>query len=102
MDEKPLDRFPDFLRTDIAEAIRILSGFGAQRIYLFGSSVTSAAEDEIHDLDIAVMGLPESRFFRAYGALAMTLIHPFDLVDLNSDTAFVRVLKESGQLERVA
>ena len=57
MDEKPLDRFPDFLRTDIAEAIRILSGFGAQRIYLFGSSVTSAAKN---------------------------------------DTAFVRVLKESG------
>ena len=90
------------MREDIAEAVNILSEFGAERVYLFGSIVTRDKEAEIHDIDIAVAGLPAELFFRAYGRMMISLSHPFDLVDLDNDAAFIRTLKESGQLEQVA
>jgi predicted nucleotidyltransferase len=94
------DRFPPSFRDDIAEVVQILRDLGAEHVYLFGSVLSVG--DGAHDIDIAVSGLPQSEFFRAYGRLSMALSHPFDLVDLDNDAAFVRTLRESGQLEEVA
>jgi len=53
------------------------------------------------NIDIAVNGLPQEDFFRAYGQLPMKIDHRFDLVDLSNDAAFSRRLRESGTLEGV-
>ncbi len=95
------DQFPGDFRHDIELAVRILKELGAEHVYLFGSVLEHEARKP-RDIDIAVSGLPRDQFFRAYGKLTMTLSHPFDLVDLDNEAAFVRTLKESGQLERVA
>jgi predicted nucleotidyltransferase len=95
------DRFPGDFRHDIELAVRILTELGAKHVYLFGSVLDNEAPNP-RDIDIAVSGLPQDQFFRAYGKLTMTLGHPFDLVDLDNEAAFVRTLKESGQLEKVA
>ena len=96
------DRFPPSFRDDIAEAVQILRDLGAKHVYLFGSVLSDGDGSVAQDLDVAVSGLPQSEFFRAYGKLSMTLSHPFDLVDLDNDAAFVRTLRESGQIEEVA
>ena len=67
-----------------------------------GSALRPPSSRLIGDLDIAVAGLPPEHFYRAYGALMMSLQSPVDLVDLDDDTAFVRTLREDGALERVA
>ena len=95
------DRFPGDFRHDIELAIRMLTELGAEHVYLFGSVLDNEAPNP-RDIDIAVSGLPQDQFFRAYGKLTMTLGHPFDPVDLDNEAAFVRTLKESGQLEKVA
>ena len=97
-----LKRFPDGFRTDIQAAVAILRSLGAKHVYIFGSLVESADPAGARDIDIAVDGLPKRHFFPAYGRLLVALDHPFDLVDLDTDAAFTRRLRESGRLEQVA
>ena len=78
-----IERFPESFRADIQTAVSILRSPGARNI------------------DIAVNGLPQEDFFRAYGQLPMKIDHRFDLVDLSNDAAFSRRLRESGTLEGV-
>ena len=95
------DRFAADFRGDIELAVAILRELGAKHVYLFGS-VLDHQTHKPRDIDIAVSGHPQNQFFRAYGKLTMTLSQPFDLVDLDNEAAFIRTLKESGQLEQVA
>lgn len=97
----PIDRVPPEFRSDVARAVEILRSNGADEVYLFGSIREACDPEAVHDIDIAVAGLPPQRFFAAYGTLMMTLDNRFDLVDLANDSAFVETLKESGTLERV-
>ena len=99
MDSK---RFPDGIWSDIRTAVTVLRSLGAKHVYIFGSLVESADPATARDIDIAVEGLPKKHFFPAYGRLLLALDHQFDLVDLDSDAAFTRRLRESGRLEQVA
>lgn len=92
---------PDAIRPDIEIAISILKSLGAREVFVFGSAVSRDGR-EPRDIDIAVTGLPKNRYFRAYGQLLIRLRHEVDLVDLDDDAPFVRTLKETGRLERVA
>lgn len=84
----------------IAEAARILRAQGAREVYLFGSVATGRARDG-SDVDLAVVGLPPERFFRALGLAADALDRPLSLVDLDEDTPFTRYLKTEEALQRV-
>ena len=97
-----VDELPEPIRSDVSHAIEVLKSLGARDVYLFGSVLTQAAAESIGDIDFAVSGLPPRSFFRAYGALIMSMKMPFDLVDLDNESAFVRALREEGRLERVA
>jgi predicted nucleotidyltransferase len=79
-----------------------LQEFGAQQVFVFGSLVEANGNTAPRDIDLAVSGLPKDRFFAAYGRLIAGRDHPFDLVDLDSDSAFVRSLRELGPLQVVA
>ena len=93
---------PEKFRADLERAIAILREHGAEGIYVFGSVVEPFGEMEPNDMDIAVSGLPGRSFLHAYGILLGELEHPFDLVDLDSDSRFSRTLRKRGRLERVA
>ena len=97
-----LEDFSEPIRSDVSHAIDVLKSLGARDVYLFGSVLRHRSADAIGDIDFAVAGLPPEHFFRAYGALIMSLQLPFDLIDLDDDTAFVRALREEGHLELVA
>lgn len=92
------------IRDKIDKAVEILRGAGASRVYLFGSAADDGAMVGRlpHDIDLAVEGLPPEVFFGVVGLLLCELRFPVDLIDLDSGTPFVRRLRESGGLRRVA
>ena len=93
---------PEKFRRDLESAVRVLRDHGARCIYVFGSVTDSTGAAEANDIDIAVSGLGARSFLHAYGILLGELDHPFDLVDLESNSRFTRKLLERGRLERVA
>ncbi|GMV43072.1 MAG: hypothetical protein AMXMBFR64_47880 [Myxococcales bacterium] len=62
-------------------ARRLVEGFGASRVWLFGSLVWGHPDDA-SDLDLAAEGLAEESYFRALAALLRDSAVPVDLVRL--------------------
>jgi len=88
------------LRELVGRAAQVLKAAGASEVYLFGST----ARGTLHkgsDVDLAVVGLPPERFFRAMGQACDVLGRPLDLVDLDEVSPFTRYLREEGELVRV-
>lgn len=101
MDIKELN-LPEKYSKDIRKAIDILKNEGCSEIFIFGSLIALKYNDE-SDIDIAIKGLPANKYFKVIGKLEMELDMPFDIVDLDeSDNNFVKLLKEKGEMVRVA
>jgi predicted nucleotidyltransferase len=92
---------PVELQQAIERAANILKAAGAESVYLFGSVMEGPFHPD-SDIDLAVTGLPPTKFFQAMGQTMAVLPRSFDLVDLDADTPFTRYLKEKGKLYRVA
>jgi predicted nucleotidyltransferase len=92
---------PDELQQAIEQAAAILKAAGADAVYLFGSTVEGPARPD-SDIDLAVAGLPPSRFFQAMGQTMFVLPRSLDLVELDVDTPFTCYLRQKGKLHRVA
>jgi len=99
MDEKNI--IPGKYKTDIERAIQILKKSGCKEIFIFGSIVKNN-ESEKSDIDIAVRGIDPEKYFYLWGKLATELVHSVDLINLERDDRFCRLLIESGELVRVA
>jgi predicted nucleotidyltransferase len=82
------------------ETAAILREMGATAVYVFGSATTGKQRPD-SDLDVAVTGLPPSRYFAAVSKASEIAGRPVDLVDLDDDTPLVRFLRSSGELQRV-
>ena len=87
--------------SDLETAIRYLLSKGCSEVYLFGSLGTGNVRKG-SDIDIAVRGIPAEQFFTVYGELMTQLRHDVDIVDLDLQADFGRVLAEAGSLRRVA
>lgn len=79
---------------DLKRIEEISRRYGVGRVLLFGSSLR--ADNESRDIDLAVEGLEPRRFFRYYGELMMALSKPVDLVDLEADSGFNRLIRQEG------
>ena len=86
---------------DVDKAISYLKEMGCTEIYVFGSVVTGKA-NSFSDLDIAVRGIPANKFFQIYGELMFLLEHQIDLVDLQLQEKFGKILLQSDEMLRVA
>jgi len=71
--------------------------FGAQRVALFGSVLDPDRFREDSDIDLAVTGLPQGSFFRAYGYLLMRSAFPIDLKPWESLTPSLRCQVAKGR-----
>lgn len=91
---------PAVFQEDVSQAVRILKEGGCSKIYLFGSGVTGKMRVE-SDIDLAVRGCPQGRFFHLLGKLLWELDHPVDLVDLDTQDAFAQYLQKAGVLLRI-
>ncbi len=95
---------PEFMTDDTRQlleaAAEALKAAGAREVYVFGSAARGALRPG-SDIDLAVSGLPPHRFFHAMGQAQMAIRRPLDLIDLDDDTPFVRLLRERGELRLV-
>ncbi len=79
---------------DKSGIIGIAKKYNVSKILLFGSSVSK----EGRDIDLAVDGLPASKFFEFYGELIFNLSKPVDLIDLSRKTSFSRMVASDAVL----
>jgi len=94
-------RLPEDLNRDISIAAEILLENGCKEVYVFGSVAKGSFTAE-SDIDLAAVGLPKNRFFAAYGRIISKIHRHVDLVGLDYDTDFGDMLKQAGNLSRVA
>lgn len=91
----------DKLKQQIEKAATALKNRGASAVYLFGSAATNMMREN-SDLDFAVSGLPEEKYFDAMADAIHAAGCEIDLVDLDEDNPFTHYLKSKGELKRVA
>ena len=82
--------------SDLARGVEVLRGFGANRVWLFGSALETP--DDVGDLDLACEGLPDKVFYRALSRLMDAMRMPVDLVDLSQDTRFNQYIRSKARL----
>ncbi|OHD14797.1 MAG: hypothetical protein A2086_14105 [Spirochaetes bacterium GWD1_27_9] len=83
-------------------AISILKEAGCEEIYIFGSIANGDYQNE-SDIDFAIRGLPEEKYYKICGKLMRNMEHSFDLVDLDEKgNRFSRFIAEKGVFIRVA
>ena len=92
---------PKSIMDDINKAIRILKEIGFTELYIFGS-VANKRYDDKSDIDFAVKGIPDNKYFYAIGKLDMELSHRFDLVNLDKDSYFNEILKKNSEMIKIA
>ncbi len=92
---------PDELKRDVSLAADILKENGCTEVYLLGS-VANGSYTASSDIDLAAVGLPKSRFFAVYGRIISSVHRHVDLVGLDYNTDFGDMLKQAGNLSRVA
>ena len=77
------------------EVIKTLARkYGAKRVLLFGSSLLS--EDTAKDIDLGVSGISASDYFVFCGELMFAAGKPVDVVDLDKDSKFTRLITREG------
>ena len=94
-------KLPEEIEKDINIAKEILLREGVLEIYIFGSLVEGEFTEN-SDIDIATIGLREDRYFKIYGELLEKMNRDFDLVGLDYENDFSKMIKETGKFERVA
>jgi predicted nucleotidyltransferase len=87
--------------TAILAAAGLLRSMGATEVFVFGSVAKGGLRPD-SDIDMAVSGLPATKYFSAVSRASDLLGRPVDLVDLDDRTPRVRHLIGSGELVRVA
>jgi predicted nucleotidyltransferase len=94
-------KLPDEYKKDIDKAVKILKNGGCKNIYLFGS-ITTGNYNKKSDIDLAIRGCPNGKFFHLLGKLLIELKYSVDLVNLDSRDAFSTYLEKKGELKQIA
>lgn len=76
--------------------LEIAKKYNVSKVYLFGSTLIIGSGAK--DIDLAVEGVPDSRYFEFYGELIFALSKPVDLVDLRKKTLFNKMIRTEGIL----
>lgn len=96
-----MNNLPAEFKKDINKAISILKEIGFTELYIFGSLI-NADYNKNSDIDFAVKGIPDNKYFYAIGRLEMELEHKFDLINLDTNNFFNEILRENGELIKIA
>jgi len=77
------------------EIIQLLAKkYGATRILLFGSTLHAGGSG--HDIDLGVSGISARDFFAFCGELMFEAGKPVDVVNLDKDSKFTRLIVKEG------
>lgn len=67
--------------------------YNVKEIILFGSSIE---KEDANDIDIGVKGIKPDLFFKFYGELLSTLSKLIDIVDLDEENSFNKLVERDG------
>ena len=84
------------LQEQIEQAVALAQEYGATRLILFGSAVTTP--EQARDLDLACDGVPGWRLYELGARIEEELRIPLDLVPLSPKTRFTRMIEERGRV----
>ena len=101
MNQSQVQRIAQPYRKDILKAVKILKEAGCAEVFLFGS-LASQEDKDTSDIDLAVRGCPQGKFFHLLGQLLLELDHPTDLVNLDIQNAFAEFLIQEKELVQIA
>ena len=76
---------------DKVKIIKLARKYKVSSVYLFGSSLSSPAPN---DIDLGVKGINPRSFFEFYGELLTSLSKPIDLVDLSKESLFNSIIEK--------
>jgi uncharacterized protein len=79
---------------DKAVIVDLARKYRAEKVLLFGSSLSDRIE--ARDIDLGVAGISPRDFFRFYADLLLRLSKPVDVVDLTRRTAFTSLVLRDG------
>lgn len=79
----------------LEQIISLASGYGATRLFLFGSAVDNP--ETARDLDLACDGVPGWKLYELAARLEDELRMPFDLVPLSPPSRFTRLIEARGR-----
>jgi predicted nucleotidyltransferase len=97
---RKLEELPVAYQKDLHRAVKILRAAECTDIYLFGSLAGEQIRPD-SDIDLAIRGCPQGKFFELIGQLLFELDHPVDLICLDHQDAFATFLEEHGELIRL-
>jgi predicted nucleotidyltransferase len=85
----------------LAKAAAILLEEGAAEVYAFGSFARDDAGPD-SDIDLVVTGLATERIIPAMGRVRVETGRSADIIQIEQEPVFVRYLRSTGELRRVA
>lgn len=103
MDQITLSKIPELpanYQKNIQHAAKLLRQAGCKAVFLFGSLASGEVRPN-SDIDLAIRGCPQGKFFRLLGQLMLTLDYPVDLINLDHPDPFTRYLEEEGELLQI-
>ena len=90
------DRKMSIEQEQLDRAIALAKSYGAKRLILFGSAAIKP--DEARDLDLACDGVEGWEFYELGARLEEELEIPLDLISLNPQTRFTRLVERKGKV----
>lgn len=81
---------------DKLKIIEIADKYKVSRVLLFGSSLDSVKRAK--DIDLAVEGIADSKFFKFYSELIFGLSKPVDLIDIKRESRLRDLILRDGTL----
>lgn len=80
-------------KKDKSIIIKYAKNYKLKKVILFGSSLR---KDDARDIDIGIIGLKTGLFFEFGGKLYVDLSKPVDIINLEEDCLFTRLIKKEG------
>lgn len=78
---------------DKNKIVELADKYKVSQILLFGSALF---KDDFSDIDLAVKGIKPELFFKFYGELIFAVSKPVDLIDLDIENPFVKLVQQEG------
>lgn len=84
-----------YSQQQLEQITALARGYGATRLFLFGSALDSP--ETARDLDLACDGVPGWKLYELAARLEDELRIPFDLVPLSPPNRFTRLVESRGR-----
>lgn len=83
------------VKNDKKVILKYAKKYKLKKVVLFG---TSKEREDANDIDIGIKGLSPALFFKFWAEVDRDLSKPVDVIDLNIDCPFNRLIEKEGMV----